>query len=265
MDHDTFSAIAHRDHIYLEPVGEPTMEAMYTLLRLAPGARVVDLGCGKAEAVIRLVELYGAQGTGIDRNASFLEAARQRGGTAMSDGLLELFEGDISDFHAADGSFEVALCMGASQLYGGLRGALAELHRLVVPGGTAVIGEGFWRKPVPDREYLEFLGAAPGDLESHEGNQRLVTEAGWDVLRVWTSSDDEWDAYEELYRNGVEQYAREHPDDPDTPALLDRIRAWYRSYQLYGRFNLGFGVYLLKRGHSTSRNPAEFKGGLRVT
>jgi SAM-dependent methyltransferase len=247
VDHDTFSAIAHRDHQYLNPVGAATMEALYRLLSLPPGARVVDLGCGKGEALIRLVELYGVHATGVDRNARFIAAARQRASAAAADGQLDLMEADVSDFVAPPGSFDLAMCIGASHLFGGLDGTLRELHRLVVPGGGAVVGEGYWRTANPDPAYLEFLGAAPDDLTSHEGNHHRCTEAGWDVLRSFTSSDDEWEAYEERYHQGVERYARENPLDPDVPAMLERIRAWHHHYQFYGRFNLGFGLYLLRR------------------
>ena len=75
----------------------------------------------------------------------------------------------------------------------------------------------------------------------------LMRDTGWDVLRAWTSSDEAWDAYEESYLDGVERYALERPDDPDVPAMLKRIRAWHHAYQFFGRFNLGFGLYLLKR------------------
>src|SRR5688572_6424239 len=111
MDHDTFSAIAHRDHRYLNPVGPATMEALFALLRLGPGARVLDLGCGKAETLIRLVELYGVHAIGVDRNPSFLEAARERARAVVPDAELDLIECDIADFEAPAATFELAMCI----------------------------------------------------------------------------------------------------------------------------------------------------------
>ncbi len=247
MDHDTFSAIAHRDHRYLNPVGVATMEAVYDLLHLAPGARVVDLGCGKAEALVRLMELYGVQGVGIDRNPRFIAEARQRAAAIVPDGMLELIESDIADFHPPAASFDLALCIGSTQVFGGLKDTIRELGRFVVSGGMAVVGEGYWRKPTPDREYLDFLGSRATDLQDHEGNQRMCAERGWELLRSFTSSHAEWDAYEELYLEGVERHARERPGDPEVPAMLERIRAWHHAYQFLGRENLGFGLYLLRR------------------
>ena len=84
-------------------------------------------------------------------------------------------------------------------------------------------------------------------LESHAGNQRLATRVGFEVLWSHASTDAEWDAHEDGYLGAVERHAAEHPDDPEVPALLERSRAWHRTYRELGKANLGFGLYLLRR------------------
>ncbi len=37
---------------------------------------------------------------------------------------------------------------------------------------------------------------------------------------------------------------QEHPDDPDAPAMLDRIRRWRDGYLRWGRDTMGFALYL---------------------
>jgi ubiquinone/menaquinone biosynthesis C-methylase UbiE len=247
VDQDTFTSIAHRDHRYLNPIGADTMDAVLRLARLAPGAKVVDLGCGKAEALIRLVELYGVDAVGVDRNARFLAEADERARAIVPDGALRLVTSDAADFHAEPQSFELALCVGSTHLYGGLAGTLAELTRLLGPGGSVILGEGYWRRSPPSSAYLSFLGARAGDLQGHEGNQQTIRDAGFELMRSWTSSDAEWDAYEGMYLAGVERYARERPDDPEVPAMLERIRGWHDAYQRLGRHELGFGIYFARR------------------
>jgi len=39
----------------------------------------------------------------------------------------------------------------------------------------------------------------------------------------------------------------ERPEDPDVPAMLERIRRWRDGYLHWGRETLGFGVYLFHR------------------
>ena len=67
-----------------------------------------------------------------------------------------------------------------------------------------------------------------------------------------TSNDDEWDEYEGLYCSAVERYVDAHPEDPDGPAMGERIRRWHDAYLRWGRDTLGFGFYfLLKPARST--------------
>jgi SAM-dependent methyltransferase len=159
---------------------------------------------------------------------------------------LELVACDVSDFHPPPRSFDLVLCVGSTQPFGGLRGTLRALDRLVVPGGRALIGEGYWRR-APDPKYLGFLGTSATALASHVGTQRQCAEAGWEVLAAFEATDLEWDTYEEHTLDAIERHGREHPGDPDAAAMLKKIRAWHHAYQFYGRQDLGFGLYLVRR------------------
>ncbi|HEX4205805.1 MAG TPA: hypothetical protein VHZ51_16720 [Ktedonobacteraceae bacterium] len=45
----------------------------------------------------------------------------------------------------------------------------------------------------------------------------------------------------------IEHYAREMPEDPAVPGLLERIRSWRDLYLRWGRDTLGFGLYLFQK------------------
>lgn len=47
MDRWRYFDIAHRDHDIMNPMHSNTLDEMIGLLRLAVGARVLDIGCGK--------------------------------------------------------------------------------------------------------------------------------------------------------------------------------------------------------------------------
>jgi hypothetical protein len=66
-------------------------------------------------------------------------------------------------------------------------------------------------------------------------------------LHAFVASPDEWDEYEWKYSRSIERYALEQPQDPDVPAMLERIRRWRDGYLRWGRDTLGFGVYLFHR------------------
>ncbi len=68
MDRWKFYDIIHRRHTVMNPVNENSLEHLYDLLELKRGARVIDIGCGKGEMLIRLAEKYHVEGVGVDKS-----------------------------------------------------------------------------------------------------------------------------------------------------------------------------------------------------
>ena len=66
MDRWKFYDVLHRDHVLCNPLSEQKVDELVELAHLAPGSRVLDVACGKAELLVRLVERWGASGVGID-------------------------------------------------------------------------------------------------------------------------------------------------------------------------------------------------------
>jgi cyclopropane fatty-acyl-phospholipid synthase-like methyltransferase len=48
--------ITHREHVFCNPMSVEKFEALITLLRLEPGAKVLEIATGKGEFIIRLAE-----------------------------------------------------------------------------------------------------------------------------------------------------------------------------------------------------------------
>jgi SAM-dependent methyltransferase len=239
MDRMRYSTIAHRAHVFCSPLAEHTVDALLAQLQLGPGARVLDVGCGKAEMLVRAVQRYDAAGVGVDPNRAFLDEARL-------DNRVVLHAARLQDLELAPGSFDAVLCIGSTHAFGSYADALRGLATLVRGGGKLVIGEGYWKQaPVPD--YLEVLGGTADEFTSHEGNIRLGEAQGLTLRFAITSSDPEWDAYEGLYAESIERFAAEHPEDPDRDAMLARSRTWHSAYLRWGRSTLGFGVYVFAK------------------
>jgi ubiquinone/menaquinone biosynthesis C-methylase UbiE len=99
--------------------------------RLAPG-RVLDAACGTGRHARHLVE-QGHEVVGIDATAEMLAVARQHVPGAR-------FEpGDVCDLPFTDGAFDAAVCALALEHVRELNRAVAELARVVRPGGTVII------------------------------------------------------------------------------------------------------------------------------
>jgi SAM-dependent methyltransferase len=123
-------AYAHRDEVAAE------REAAFvaSLLSLAPGARLLDAGCGAGRHA-RAFARRGARVTGLDLSAELLAEAR------LSDGVRYVL-GDVRRLPFGDGAFRHVVSLFTAFGYfdeAGDREHLAELRRVLAPGGTFAI------------------------------------------------------------------------------------------------------------------------------
>ena len=239
MDRTRYSTIAHRDHAFCSPLSEQSVDTLLEKLNLGPGARVLDVGCGKAQMLARAAQRYSASCVGIDPNQAFLAQARP-------DARIELHAATVQEIELEPGSFDAALCIGSTHAFGGYRQALRALSVLIRAGGALALGEGYWKQP-PAPGYLEVLGGGADEFTSHEANIDAGIALGLKLRFSAMSSEAEWDAYEVPYAASIERFAAEHPEDPDRDAMLARSRGWYAAYARWGRSTLGFGVYLFEK------------------
>jgi ubiquinone/menaquinone biosynthesis C-methylase UbiE len=108
------------------------------LLRLRPGARILDAPCGEGR-IARELAAKGYQLTGVDMAQDFLEIARTK---AKQRGLsIDFEQGDIRSLRFVD-DFDAAVCWGNSFGYfddAGNAAMLKSLARALKPGGRLVL------------------------------------------------------------------------------------------------------------------------------
>ena len=241
-----FTTIAHRDHVFLSPLSAAKVDQVLSMLELPRGARVLDLGCGKGEILVRLAERCGVRGEGVEANPDFIRDARERAEARAPAAGLAFHERSIADFPAEPGSCDAALCVGSTRAFGAYADALHALARIVRPHGRLLVGQNFWRRhPHPD--YLEALGACVEDFTDHPRNVRAGEEAGLVPICTAESTEDEWNRYEERRARAVEAFVAEHPEDPEAEAMREHIGRWREAYEHWGRDTLGFGLYVFQK------------------
>lgn len=241
-----FSTIAHRDLAICNPITSQKLDGVLAVMDLPPRARVLDVGCGKAEMLMRLIERFQCASVGVDTNGEFLAEARARAFDRGVSGDLELVETRFQDYEAPGESFDAALCVGATHAVSDLAKTFTALKKLVKPGGRILVGEGYWRKK-PDKGYLKLLGAGADDMSDHAGNVAAGIKAGLTYLFSTAANEDDFDSYEGMYNRAMESWCAENPDDPDMEAMRNRIRSWREGYHHWGRETLGFGMYLFRK------------------
>jgi ubiquinone/menaquinone biosynthesis C-methylase UbiE len=107
---------------------------------LHPRQSALDIGCGAGHSTHLLAKLCGADTkiVGVDNNADILETARQR---SVKFPNLSFQEGSVTQLPFADNTFDVVFCQTLLIHVHDLSGALAEMKRVLKPGGVAVMAE----------------------------------------------------------------------------------------------------------------------------
>ena len=252
LDPRKFSAIAHRDHDHCNPMAAAKIERILDLVTLDGASLALDLGCGRAELALRIIERFGSTVLAVDHSPFMLDAARERAQWTGAVAKLQLDDTNIRAFRADPETFQLTVMLGAGGIDGGIAGICRTLSQWTKPNGYVLVGEGYWKRK-PSAEYLALLGCDAGRYADHRGNVQAGVDAGLIPLHAAVASDDEWDEYEWKYSRAIERYVAEQPDDADGPAMLERVRRWRDGYLRWGRDTLGFGVYLYYRGRGRAR------------
>jgi SAM-dependent methyltransferase len=242
------SAIAHGELRFHNPLGEDTIEALLALLLLGPGDRVLDVGCGRGELMIRLAERTGVGGIGIDTSEEQIATAAREAAARAPDAGLEFQAGDAGALKVPKEGFALAACVGSTHALGGLRGTLKRLSELVRPGGYVLVGEGYWEHR-PERALLDALGATEDELTDYPVLLWAGNEFGLSPVYAARATPGDWARYEWTYLFNADRYAQEHPDEEGIELLHERI-AWTRRRRLLAAQDgetLGFALILWRR------------------
>ena len=151
------------------------------LLDVRPSSRVLDLGFGGGLTFSPLLARAGTV-TGVDRAHDMVTAASSRHADAVAAGRLHLHVGDVLDLPLPEAGVDRIITVNTVYFWTDLPAALAEVRRVLEPGGRLVVGirdGAVMGQVTPDL----FTLRSPAELAS------ALTDAGFQAARIVSAPD----------------------------------------------------------------------------
>ena len=235
-----YFVVAEAKHELQNPTSVEKLVLLGERLGLGPDSRVLDVASGRGGPAVLLAQKFGCTVRGIEIAPEFHAAALERATTAGVADRVSFELGDASQATLEPESYDAALCLGASFVFGSLVDTVDALAPAVRYGGYVAVGEPFWRRlPLPE-DYED----RRDPWTTLEGTVVVFETSGLSVVSVIASSEDDWDRYETLHWRSVEQWLAANAGDPDAAEIRARHEREKRTYLRHGRELLGWAIFL---------------------
>lgn len=192
---DRWSAVAEEWSRRWGQLPAPVWSELAARAGIAPGRRVLDVGCGAGE-LLEFAAGLGAQVAGADPAPGMALAAARR----VRDADIEV--AGFEELPWPDDAFDVVVAVNSLQFADDIRDGLLEASRVTAPGGAiaianwaeasmndleaveAAIARALDEEPLPDDDLRR-----PGGLEAAFADAGLVDVVSGVTEVVWTASD----------------------------------------------------------------------------
>ncbi len=176
----------------LHPGGENLTRRMLKLAEVGPADLVVDVASGAGTSAMLAAREYGCEVVGVDYGSTAVAGARAE---AEAQGLahsVSFVEGDAEALPLGDASFDVAVCECALCTFPDKATAVAEMRRVLRPGGRLVLSDvvaDHARLPDDLRGTMATV-ACVGSALAEPGYRDLLGAAGFEIEVVEHATDE---------------------------------------------------------------------------
>jgi ubiquinone/menaquinone biosynthesis C-methylase UbiE len=184
----TGTAAENYQRYFVPAIGEPVSAPLLAAAALRPGERVLDVACGTGVIARHAAEQVGPGGTvtAIDLSPEMIEVARAAPAPAAPP--IEWHVGDATSLPFPDSAYDAVLCQMALMFMEDRAAAVAEMRRVLKPGGRVVVSTPGPIQPVfiaLERAIVEHIGADLGrfvravfSMHDPDAVAALLREAG---------------------------------------------------------------------------------------
>lgn len=151
LEHD---AAERYERILVPTILGPAAQALVEFAAVQRGEAALDVGCGTGAAARYAAERVGPAGrvVGVDVNAGMIDLAQLL--PPVEGATIDWFTQSAYDLPFAEAEFDVALCAQTLQFLDDRPRALAEMYRVLKPGGRVAVS--LWRD-IEESPYFDAL------------------------------------------------------------------------------------------------------------
>ena len=244
---DTFDR--YINNLFLSPISTGTLEKIGGHCGLSDSSIVVDVNCGKGGAALTLADKFHCIVTGVEARVEFAEEARRRTVFENLEHFVNFIDAEPDHLPFDDLYFDLALKVGQTAPRTS-RETVAELRRIVRPGGWIALSEVVWKSgpPAPGQAAGEWPSEfAPNLMIGMEERITEFREAGFAVDLAELEPDSSWERYYAPQAKAILENRREYGEPSEAQSTLDQ---WQKELHFYhtggGKDSLGYACFLLR-------------------
>ncbi len=244
-----YHVIAHTDRHILNPLKQSDLLELGQACQLEEGMRVLDLACGKGEALVQWARAYGIVGVGVGRQAAFIEDAKNRAYELDVGDKVNFITEAPADYPQPHHQFDVISWMMTAE-DAALRPRLDLMRTALSPhDGRLMVGAWYWHS-TPDADVCDALGIDAAALPT------LATISdqfdGFELLDMTLPMVRQHDRYQSAQWSAVRRFIDENADHPHRADLQAQVNRQRRRYLQHARECLGWGVFVLAQTEAAS-------------
>lgn len=245
MDIPRIFTISESEHRIHNPFTAEKYATLGHALRMKPGTRILDLGSGSGEMLCTWARDYGVTGTGVDISPLFTTQAKQRAEELGVSEYVHFIHNDAAGYIGKE-KHDVAACVGATWIAGGVAGTIDLLAKSLKPGGIILIGEPYWRQIPATEEIAHACGVSSvADFRPLPELVAFFDQLGYDVVEMVLADPQGWDRYEAAKWMTMRRWLEENPDDEFAQEVRTELTVAPKRHVTWTREYFGWGVFAL--------------------
>jgi len=162
-------------------------------VEISENAIVLDIGCGGGRTLERFASMASlGKAVGIDYSQDSVAVARKRNKRLIASGRVEVINGSVSSMPFAGATFDLVSAVETFYFWPDIAGDLAEVRRVMKPGGQLVIIAGMYRGSRFDKRNERLIRGGGMKCLSVQEFEETLHHAGFFAVAVTVEPRKGW-------------------------------------------------------------------------